>query len=491
MIFDLKIVEKYPTVILDGMGIALVVVVNHSEGTLPIQERGIMRNRIAAVQRIGQIATLGLVLSAPAAWASPVSLATTGPLSGTLTSALVSSQEAPPAAGGTVGSAIPRYRIHAGDTLEIKVIGRPELTQTVTVAPDGTIVFPYVGELNVMGNTSAQIVTEMQNQLKKQLVNPLVLVAIVKRQMGQVSIMGPIKEPGKRELGDDWHVLNLIAAAGGLTTERPEFVTMRLIRKGGQNAVDIDPVKLYTGADPLANMPLEDGDLLVIQERDRAETMVNVLGEVGQPGRIPCPRDGSPLSVLAAAGGPTGKASLSRAIIRRATSGPAIPIDLSNPESVDTKIQIGPGDILIIPANNRQVMVSGGVFKPGSVDLPERGEATLYWALQQAGGILQDSDLTSIMVVRMGADGIPVRTIVDLEKIFKDDDSNAKPTNGKGKPVVEDAKAIEIVKLNIVLQPGDSISVPVKTRRGGGGPRFGFNEAMLGLSTFIMLRQVR
>ena len=269
----------------------------------------------------------------------------------------------------------------------------------------------------------------------------------------------------------------LIAAAGGLTVERPEFVTMRLIRKGGQLTLNIDPVQLFGSGDPQVNFLLEDGDLLVIQERDKSETMVNVLGEVGKPGQIPCPRDGSPLSVLAAAGGATSKASLSRAVIRRGVSGSPIAIDLSNPEALGPTIQIGPGDSLIIPANSRQVLVSGGVVKPGPVDLPERGASTLFWAIQQAGGLLQDADLKNVSLVRVTPGGAPVKTKVNLEKILKDHD-------GKGK------EALEAAKINVLLNPGDAISVPIKGRRSSGF-HLGLNEMMMGLSTYVMIRQIR
>lgn len=384
---------------------------------------------------------------------------------------------ASPTASSTA-SAQSRYKVRAGDSLEIKVMGRPELTQAVTVAPDGTIIYPYVGEVAIAGDSLVQIIAKLKGGLKRQLDNPQILVSVVKRQMGEVAVLGPVKEPGKKELGDDWRVLNLIAAAGGLTAERPEFVTMRLVRKGGQTTLNVDPIQLYASGDPKLNFMLEDGDLLVIQERDKSETMVTVVGEVGKPGQVICPRDGSPLAALVAAGGATSKASLSKATLRRGSGGTPIPVDLSNPDKLPLSLQVGPGDTLTIPASVSQVFIAGaGVLKPGAVEIPDKTALTIYWAIQQAGGVQQDADLKHASITRIAPNGAPIAEEIDLEKIFKNRNSQ-----GKG--------AEEAAALNSKLKPGDILEIPTKGAKRRGF-NLGLNEAMMGLSTYLMVRQIR
>jgi protein involved in polysaccharide export with SLBB domain len=386
---------------------------------------------------------------------------------------LLPSESATPGATGLAASPN-RYKVRLGDSLEIKVIGRPELTQAVTIAPDGTIIYPYVGEVSVAGDSLMQIITKLKVGLRNQLEKPQVLVSVLKRQMGSVSILGPVKEPGKRELADDWRVLNLISDAKGLTVE-PELVTMRLVRRGGQVSLNVDPVQVFS--DPNLNYVLEDGDLLVIQERSKNETMVSVLGEVSKPGYVLCPRDGSPLAALLAAGGAAPRAALSRAAIRRGSGGTPIPVDLSNPEKIPHDLQLGPGDTLTVPTNVSQVFITGGgVLKPGALDLPDKIVPTIYWALQQSGGLSQEADLKNAGVIRIAPNGTPVRKTVDLTKILKN-----QATTGK--------EAEEVARLNSNLQAGDILEVPLKGRRSGGF-RFGFNELTLGLSTYLLIRQV-
>ncbi len=370
-----------------------------------------------------------------------------------------------------------RYKIRAGDSLEIKIMGRPELTQAMTVAPDGTIVYPYVGEVVVAGETITQIINKLKIGLRRQFENPQPLVSVLKRQMGEVSVLGPVKEPGKKELGDEWHVLNLIAASGGLTVERPEFVKIKLVRKGGQLTYTVDPVQLFASNDPTQNLVLEDGDLLVIQERDKSETMVQVVGEVSKPGFVVNPQDGSPLAALAAAGGGSSKAALSKATVRRGVGGAPIPVDLSNPATLTNHLQLLPGDTLVIPASMSQVSILGaGVVKPGVVELPDSIQPTIYWAIQQVGGVNQGADLKSATITRLAPNGTPVTAKIDLEKIFKNQTSQGRD-------------AEEVRKLNNLLKVGDVLEILVKGTRSRGF-RLGMNEMMMSLSTFLMIREV-
>jgi protein involved in polysaccharide export with SLBB domain len=427
---------------------------------------------------------LGVALSSQAAWAM-------GPVPSSAVLPLVlgqqvrkSAESAPlvlPNQKGTPtlmsASAPARYKARPGDSLEIKVMGRPELTQVMTVAPDGTIIYPYVGEVVVAGDTMMQITNKLKLGLRRQFENPQPLVSVAKRQMGSVSIIGPVKEAGKKELGDDWRVLNLIAEAGGLTVERPEFVTMRLVRRGGQVTMNVDPVMLFASGDIALNHILEDGDLLVIQERDKNETMVQVLGEVGKPGYVVAPRDGSFVAAIAAAGGASSKAALSKATLRRGAGGSPVLVDLSNPDKVPYKLQLGPGDTLMIPANVSQVFVTGaGVVKPGVLELADKEQPTIHWAIQQVGGVTREADLKHASITRLAPNGTPITDFIDIGKVL-----NNRTSQGKD--------AEEAAKLNQILRPGDILEIPVRGRRSGGF-RFGLNELTLGLSTFLMLQQV-
>jgi protein involved in polysaccharide export with SLBB domain len=364
-----------------------------------------------------------------------------------------------------------RYRLHVGDTLEIKVHGRAELTQEVTIAPDGFIDFPYVKDIQAKDRTILELKTSLEKGLKRQIVDPIVLVRITKRMMGTVSIIGPVKESGQKELADDMRVMNLIGISGGLLVERPEFVTIKLIRKGGLT-IAIDPVQLFSAPDSVANPSLEDGDVVSIQKLDEAQITVQVFGEVVKAGKYTLPKDGSVNSVLADAGGATARAALGKAVIRRAT-GQVTLIDLNSAEATARRSNaLEGGDTLYVP-QLKQVMVQGEIGKSGAVDLPENGVVTVLDAIQTAGGTTDKSDLDGVTLTRIAANGVPATRKIDLKKILDN-----RRTTGK--------RAIEAAEENVVLQPFDVIRIAAKKSRGGGVK---FTDLLSAVSVYAVFKR--
>ena len=71
------------------------------------------------------------------------------------------------------------YILGAGDQLEIRVYGHPDLTATSTLGSDGNITFQFVGELSAQGLTVNQLAARIQSGLADgYIVNPLVSINI-------------------------------------------------------------------------------------------------------------------------------------------------------------------------------------------------------------------------------------------------------------------------------------------------------------------------
>src|SRR5438067_853804 len=58
----------------------------------------------------------------------------------------------------TLQERYPRYRLRAGDVLDLYFPFTPEFNQTVTVQPDGYISLRALGELRVQDKTTAEVV---------------------------------------------------------------------------------------------------------------------------------------------------------------------------------------------------------------------------------------------------------------------------------------------------------------------------------------------
>ena len=344
---------------------------------------------------------------------------------------------APPA----VVAPVPAYVIQADDVLDISVAGEPELTRSVTVLPDGTITYPYAGEITAAGLTTAALRRRITAKVAVQLAAPEIVVSVAHRAERDASVLGAVKTTGKFAIGADWRLLDLLAQSGGLITVRPEWAAATLVRRTGE-AIPVNLVRLVTLAAPADNLRVVRGDILIVREIDQAKTQVQVLGEVAHPGTFPIPSDGSVAATLAAAGGPTATAALTRATILRGAD--AIPVNLTplmrgdKPAGTATLL---PGDTLIVPTNRQTFAVFGAVTRPGAVAYPEDKKLDYLSALSLAGGQERDADLKKAVLLR--------------------------PSPTGGKPAVIEVNLWNVMQKgdmtqNVAVQPGDVLFLPGK-----------------------------
>jgi polysaccharide export outer membrane protein len=369
---------------------------------------------------------------------------------------------AAPAPAGAAASipAADEYVISPGDELAISVLYHDDFKADVTVLPDGTFNYPVVGKVHAAGLTVDQLTQTIKTGLSHVLDQPPVTVSVVQSRKSKVSVIGDAKSPGSYELKPGWRVLDAIAACGGPAQE-PDLTQATLVTDGGRQNASIDLSALMSGKDMSQNLPLSDGDILMLGIKDPGASQVQVTGEVQKPGQFPVPREGIPvLSLLNQAGGATPQAALSRTQILHA--GQVRTIDLhATKDTLDGALsneRLVPGDVLLVPANKARIAVMGEVRNPSVYSIPDGETLPLPMALSLAGGATDDGDKTKVSIIRRGDDGKPVVTTVDLRKYLAEGNLDAS------------------------LQSGDVIYVP--TRRKGSSLNVG---ALGGIAAFWKL----
>src|SRR5688572_19704159 len=110
------------------------------------------------------------------------------------------------------------YKVGIGDVLEISVLQPDQFTTTVTVAPDGSISFPYIGAVNIKGKGLTEIQNEIQNKLANGYIKyPVVTVYLKESRSRKFLVYGEVMRPGPYVLEDNTTVLRAISIAGGFT----------------------------------------------------------------------------------------------------------------------------------------------------------------------------------------------------------------------------------------------------------------------------------
>jgi polysaccharide biosynthesis/export protein len=140
------------------------------------------------------------------------------------------------------------YRLGAGDTLEIKVLGADELTGRYSVQDDGTIKMLMIGDVPAANLTP----TQLENEIDKKLVAGQYVkrpqVSVVLSQYRPFFIMGEVPGQGAYPYVPGMKVLTAAAAAGGYTARANQDYV--IITRNGED---------YR-ADPMT--PIQPGDII-------------------------------------------------------------------------------------------------------------------------------------------------------------------------------------------------------------------------------------
>jgi polysaccharide export outer membrane protein len=254
-------------------------------------------------------------------------------------------------AGPVAARAAQPYLIGGGDSLQVNVWKNPELSQTVTVRPDGMITLPLIRDVPASGVSAMDLGMTIEVRLSALVNAPNVTVTVVSATNYRVYTHGAVAN-GMFSLAAPTDVLQLLARAGGPTADA-DLAGAYILRGGKRLPVDLQPRSGPTA--PQESYPvLLPEDVLVVPPRD-ATRRVLVAGEVRAPVSLPFRVGMTVLDAFVAAGGGTEYADLGAVRLirlgadRKTTE---TDIDLSRMlkrGDLGKNMALAPGDIVIVP----------------------------------------------------------------------------------------------------------------------------------------------
>ena len=152
--------------------------------------------------------------------------------------------------------ALSTYRLGAGDTINIQVLGEEDLKRDrMRLSDAATVSFPFLGELKVKGLTVGDVEQMITEGLKgRYLLNPIVNVSILEYR--PFFINGQVQKPGGYPFLPGLTVRKAIVIAGGFK-ERASQEKIFVIREN-------DPTQKPRKVD--LNAAVNPGDILTIEE---------------------------------------------------------------------------------------------------------------------------------------------------------------------------------------------------------------------------------
>ena len=194
-----------------------------------------------------------------------------------------------PAGGGGGGGASSAsrhsgdYEIGPGDKLEFSVFGHDDLKRSLEVRSDGKANIPMLGDIAVAGKTTDELDEEVTLLLGRDyIVDPQVSIELKDSAKLWVTVMGEVRNPGRYPLKRDMKIIDLMAAAGGITKDAGSRIS--IVRHGDNEGdvqnIAVDRDHLLGDVTGESNLVLQRNDVVTIGGKD----YYYIRGEVTRPG---------------------------------------------------------------------------------------------------------------------------------------------------------------------------------------------------------------
>ena len=138
------------------------------------------------------------------------------------------------------------------------------LSGRITVASDGTVTLPLIGQAKAAGLTAKELQTDLTARYARYVHDPKVTVQVFDPASRVFYVLGEVSKPGMYKLMSGEVLSQALAAAGG-PTEYANLRSIRIVRRTGDEQTEM--TVNYSGVrsgDLRADVVLERGDTITV-----------------------------------------------------------------------------------------------------------------------------------------------------------------------------------------------------------------------------------
>jgi protein involved in polysaccharide export with SLBB domain len=298
------------------------------------------------------------------------------------------------------------YVLGGGDQLLIDVYGASQQSYDVAVSPEGRILIPNVGPIQVGGSTISAATSRVRTALSKiysglQGGNPNTFMEL---RLGNirtisVSLVGELTKPGTYTLPSFASPFNALFAAGG-PNENGSFRHIQLYRDS-KLLQEFDIYEFISKGEFTTPITLRDNDVIIVPP---VRARVEVMGPVRREGLFEIKSGETVGELLNFAGGFTSQAFKERVTVTRKTGTEMKVQDVDAPNFNNFNVQDGDvylvGEILNRFAN--RVQATGALMRPGTFELTSG--MGIRELVERAQGLREDAFLNRATLYRTRGD---------------------------------------------------------------------------------------
>jgi len=162
------------------------------------------------------------------------------------------------------------YVLHPADAIQISVFNEPDLSVSVRLNADGTIMYPLIGRVDLSTLTVQQAQDLITRKLGDDyLVNPQVTITVIDYTKKYFTVLGQVAKPGPYEIPAEGKVtlLQAIGMAGGFTriANPSQVIIKRVVGDKQYKIIKSDAKKL--GREGVADeVQIQAGDTITVPE---------------------------------------------------------------------------------------------------------------------------------------------------------------------------------------------------------------------------------
>ncbi len=170
------------------------------------------------------------------------------------------------------------YMVGPGDTLNVQLYGKDSREYSLTIGRDGTIQFPELGPISVVGLTFVEVREYLSDRIEKQMIGIESNITMGELRSIRIFIAGDAYKPGSYTVSSLSSITEALLAAGGVN----EIGSLRNIqvKRKGKLVTTFDLYDLLLKGDASKDINLRSGDVVFIPS---VGGRVSVTGEIRRP----------------------------------------------------------------------------------------------------------------------------------------------------------------------------------------------------------------
>lgn len=170
------------------------------------------------------------------------------------------------------------YIMCPGDKVRINIMGHEDMfgTNSVTsgrneilVSPDGTLMLPLIGKVQIAGKSVDQNVKEIAQRYSEYIIDPEVSLNVLQLGTTRVYVFGEIREQGMFELSKSHNLVDAIGAARGFSAKSKKKCVYVLRKNSPDFVLKVNMLELFQKNNQQCNPMLREGDVVYVSSNHK------------------------------------------------------------------------------------------------------------------------------------------------------------------------------------------------------------------------------